>query len=83
MVAGVAVTLYTSTEPDPPPAEGKPVPTTMRDMAVGTDDDSMEDRVVEDTERKLEQLLSEEIPVKNMIRSSRRGSQSKPKVDRI
>ncbi|WVR08019.1 hypothetical protein IAU60_005063 [Kwoniella sp. DSM 27419] len=77
VVATIAISTVLSTEAEAKPiAEARPAPAPapapMRDMAVGTDEELLEDDVKTYTEERLEKLLSGSVP-----RLERRRSRSK------
>ncbi|WVQ95808.1 hypothetical protein IAU59_002907 [Kwoniella sp. CBS 9459] len=82
VVATIAISTFIQTEAEPgPKVESKPTSSssssaTMRDMAVGTDDGSLEEDIRTYTEERLEQLLSDSGVAKLERRRSRSGSGS-------
>ncbi|OCF33549.1 mitochondrial protein [Kwoniella heveanensis CBS 569] len=89
VVATIAISTFIQTEAEPGlKVESKPTSSpsstaTMRDMAVGTDDGSLEEDVKTYTEERLEKLLSDSGVAKLERRRSRSGSGSHPRDHQI
>ncbi|WWC73684.1 uncharacterized protein I206_107656 [Kwoniella pini CBS 10737] len=88
VVATIAVSTFLATDAEPKTPQPKVIPPAMKDMAVGTDDDLMEEDLKSYTEEKLDKLLSDSGVAKlERVRSrSREHSKDDKKglnVDRI